>query len=75
MSSDHSNSSGAPRSRYSHPGPRPKRCYRDMNPKIAHVMRELYFIGKLKQHEIGRIFDKPQGMVSRIISGKSWPES
>lgn len=51
-----------------------KRFYRDMNPKIAGVIRDLYFIGKLKQHEIGRMFGKRQGAISRIISGQVWSE-
>ena len=52
---------------------RPKAFYRDMSPKIATVMRDLYFVGKLKQHEIGRMFGKRQGTVSRIISESVWP--
>lgn len=52
-----------------------KRFYRDMNPRIAAVIRDLYFVGKLKQHEIGRMFGKRQGTVSRIISGQVWSES
>jgi hypothetical protein len=51
---------------------RPKKYYRDMTPKIAAVMRDLYFIGKLKQHEIGRMFGKRQGAVSKIVSGQVW---
>jgi hypothetical protein len=50
----------------------PKKYYRDMNPRIAQVMRDLYFVGKLKQHEIGRMFGKAQGHVSRVISGQVW---
>jgi hypothetical protein len=49
-----------------------KKFYRDMTPKIAQVMRDLYFVGKLKQHEIGRMFGKAQGHVSRVISGQVW---
>lgn len=56
----------------SHPGPRPKRAYRTMTPKAAKVMRDLYFMGKLKQHEIGRMFGVKQNSVSRIISGQVW---
>lgn len=52
--------------------PRPKSRYRNRSPKVAAVVRDLYFIGKLKQHEIGRLFDMPQGSVSRIVSGRSW---
>lgn len=50
----------------------PAKKYRDMNPKIAKVMRDLYFVGKLKQREIGRMFGKRQGVVSRVISGQVW---
>lgn len=49
-----------------------KSHYRDMTPKIAAVMRDLYFIGRLKQHEIGRMFGMRQGSVSRIVSGQVW---
>lgn len=51
---------------------RPKKHYRDMTPKVAAVMRDLYFIGRLKQREIGRMFGKRQGSVSRIVSGQVW---
>lgn len=50
----------------------PAKRYRDMNPRIAAVMRELYFVGKLKQREIGRMFGKRQHVVSRIVSGQVW---
>lgn len=50
----------------------PKAYYRDMNQRIAKVMRELYFVGKLKQHEIARMFGKKQNTVSRVISGITW---
>ena len=51
---------------------KPKRHYRHMNPRAARVIRDLYFIGKLKQHEIGRMFGLRQGSVSRIVSGQVW---
>lgn len=51
---------------------RPKSRYRHMTPAAAKVMRELYFVGKLKQHEIGRMFGVKQNTVSRIISGLVW---
>jgi predicted transcriptional regulator len=51
---------------------RPKRFYRNSSPKVAKVIRELYFIGKLKQTDIARMFGKSQGNVSTIISGKVW---
>lgn len=43
-----------------------------MTPEIAKIMRELYFVGKLKQHEIARMFGVKQHSVSRIISGQVW---
>lgn len=51
---------------------RPKRFYRNSSPLVARVARDLYFIGKLKQHEIGRILGLRQGSVSRIVSGYTW---
>jgi DNA-directed RNA polymerase specialized sigma subunit len=47
---------------------KPKRHYRHMNPRAARVIRDLYFVGRLKQHEIGRMFGLRQGSVSRIVS-------
>lgn len=49
-----------------------KRHYRHMTPKAAKVIRDLYFVGRLKQHEIGRMFGLRQHSVSRIVSGQSW---
>jgi DNA-directed RNA polymerase specialized sigma subunit len=43
-----------------------------MNPFIALLIRDMYFIGKMKQREIGRMFGKSQGHISRVISGKVW---
>lgn len=57
---------------YSHPGPRPKRRYRNSSPLIARMARDLYFVGRLKQHEIGRMLGLQQSSVSRIVSGQSW---
>ena len=51
---------------------RPKNFYRHMNPRVAQVIRELYFVGKLKQHQIGRMFGLTQGSVSRIVSEQVW---
>ena len=34
------------------------------------VIRDLYFVGKLKQREIGRMFGLRQNSVSRIVSGQ-----
>jgi DNA-binding MarR family transcriptional regulator len=51
---------------------RPKSHYRNMNRKAAKVLRDLYFVGKLKQHELARMFGRTQGTVSKIISGQSW---
>lgn len=59
---------------YSHPGPRPKRFYRNSNPRIAAVSRDLYFVGKLKQHEIAWLFGVSQHTVSRWISGQVWAQ-
>lgn len=56
----------------SHPGARPKRFYRQSSPLVARVARDLYFVGKLKQREIGRMFGMAQGSVSRIVSGQVW---
>lgn len=49
-----------------------KRYYRHSTPMTARVIRDLYFVGKLKQHEIGRMFGLRQGSVSRIVSGQVW---
>jgi DNA-binding transcriptional regulator LsrR (DeoR family) len=51
---------------------RPKSKYRHMTPRAAHAIRDLYFIGKLKQREIGRMFGLRQHSVSRIVSGQVW---
>lgn len=51
---------------------RPKKHYRHMTPKAARAMRDLYFIGKLKQREIGRMFGVRQNTVSRVISDQVW---
>ena len=51
---------------------RPKSRYRNMTPRAAQVIRELYFVGRLKQHEIGRMFGLRQHSVSRIVSGQVW---
>lgn len=58
----------------SHPGPRPKRFYRNSSPLIARVARDLYFVGKLKQREIGRMLGLRQGSISRMVSGQVWSE-
>ena len=49
-----------------------KRWYRHMTPRSAAVIRDLYFVGKLKQHEIARMFGIKQNSVSRIVSGQVW---
>ena len=54
---------------------KPKRRYRQMTPRAATVIRDLYFVGRLKQHEIGRMFDIKQGSVSRIVSDQVWTGS
>jgi DNA-directed RNA polymerase specialized sigma subunit len=43
-----------------------------MSPMAAKAMRELYFVGRLKQHEIGKMFGLRQGSVSRVISEQVW---
>jgi DNA-binding transcriptional regulator LsrR (DeoR family) len=53
---------------------RPKRFYRNSSPKVAAVIRDLYFVGKLKQCQIGRMFGMRQGSVSRIVSGQVWSD-
>jgi predicted XRE-type DNA-binding protein len=51
---------------------RPKRFYRHMNPVIARMIRELYFSRRMKQAELGRLFQIGQNSVSRIVSGQTW---
>jgi hypothetical protein len=51
---------------------RPKRFYKQSSPLVAKMVRDLYFIGRLKQHEIGRMFGMRQNSVSRIVSGQVW---
>ena len=51
---------------------RPKTRYRHMTPRAASAIRALYFVGKLKQHEIARMFGIRQNTVSRIVSGQVW---
>jgi predicted transcriptional regulator len=51
---------------------KPKRHYRQSSPLVARAARELYFVGRLKQHEIGRMFGLRQGSVSKIVSGQTW---
>lgn len=53
-------------------GRAPKSYYRHMSPMAAKAMRELYFVGRLKQHEIGKMFGLRQGSVSRVISEQVW---
>jgi len=59
----------------SHPGLRPKRFYRQSSPLVARVARDLYFVGRLKQHEIGRMLGLSQGNVSRMVSGLVWRQA
>lgn len=51
-----------------------KRHYRHMNKRKADLMRELYFVGKIKQADLGRMFNMRQSSVSRIISGLVWAD-
>jgi len=39
---------------------------------VARAVRDLYFVGRLKQREIGRMFGLSQGNVSRIVSRQVW---
>jgi hypothetical protein len=57
---------------YAHHTPRPKRFYRNSNPRVAAVIRDLRFVGKMKQTDLGRMFGMAQGSVSRICSGQVW---
>jgi DNA-binding MarR family transcriptional regulator len=51
---------------------RPKSQYRHMNRRAARVLRDLYFVGRIKQTDLARMFGRSQGTVSKIISGQSW---
>jgi DNA-directed RNA polymerase specialized sigma subunit len=51
---------------------RPKRFYKQSSPLVAKAVRDLYFVGRLKQHEIGRMFGLRQCSVSRIVSRQVW---
>jgi DNA-binding transcriptional regulator LsrR (DeoR family) len=51
---------------------RPKRRYRHMSPLAARAIRDLYYVGKLKQHELARMFGIRQHSVSRIVSEQVW---
>lgn len=53
--------------------PRPKRFYRDMTPTKAREIRRLYFVDRLKQHEIGKLYGLAQSSIHRIVSGFTWP--
>lgn len=53
--------------------PRPKRFYRGMTPEKAREIRRLYFVDRLKQHEIGKLYGLAQSSVHRIVSGFTWP--
>jgi DNA-binding transcriptional regulator LsrR (DeoR family) len=43
-----------------------------MSPRAARAIRDLYFVGKLRQHDLGRMFGLRQGSVSRIVSRQVW---
>ena len=51
---------------------RPKRFYKQMDRETAEFIRELYFIGRHKQKDIGAVFGITQGSVSRIVAGLVW---
>lgn len=53
----------------------PKRYYRQSSPLMARAVRDLYFVGRLKQWEIGKMFGLRQNSVSRIVSGQTWGAS
>jgi len=44
-----------------------------MNPDKAREIRRLYFVDRLKQHEIGKLYGLAQSSVHRIVSGFTWP--
>lgn len=46
-----------------------------VTPEDVMKIHELWQSGKLKQNEIARLFSIQQSLVSRIVSGKRWPES
>ena len=50
----------------------PKRFYRGMSPLAARAIRDLYFVGKLRQTDLARMFGIRQNSVSRIVSGQVW---
>lgn len=56
------------------PGARPKTHYRSSTPLVARMARELYFVGRLKQHQIGHLFGIGQPSVSRMVSGQVWQQ-
>jgi len=43
-----------------------------MTPAKANLIRELYFVGRLKQRELAKGFGMTQGSISRIVSGQVW---
>jgi DNA-binding transcriptional regulator LsrR (DeoR family) len=51
---------------------RPKRRYRNSSPMVARVIRDLYFVGRLKQKELARMFGLAQSSVSRIVAAQVW---
>ena len=53
-------------------GAKPRSFNRGMTPLAARVMRELYFVGKLRQTDLARMFGIRQSSVSRIVSGQVW---
>lgn len=53
--------------------PRPKRFYRDMTPAKAAEIRRLYFVDRLKQHQIGKLYGLAQSSIHRIVIGFTWP--
>ncbi len=49
-----------------------KTRYRHMTPMAAQAVRDLYFVGRLRQWQIAKMFGLTQQGVARIVSGKSW---
>jgi predicted XRE-type DNA-binding protein len=51
---------------------KPKRHYKNSNPRTAMEIRDLYFKRIFKQTEIARIYGIPQSSVSKTVSGVVW---
>jgi len=51
---------------------RPKKFYKNSNPRIAQEIRDLYFARAFKQVELAKIYMVPQSSVSKIVSRQVW---